>query len=68
MNKTTLHLALIGDYDAQVTAHQAIPLALQQAGAALGLTVRFDWLATDTIKSTEQLQHYDGFWCVPASP
>ena len=38
MNKTTLHLALIGDYDAQVTAHQAIPLALQQAGAALGLT------------------------------
>ncbi|WP_219272787.1 CTP synthase [Pseudomonas sp. Xaverov 83] len=68
MNKTTLHLALIGDYDAQVTAHQAIPLALQQAGATLGLTVRFDWLATDTIKSTEHLQHYDGFWCVPASP
>src|SRR5476651_1202046 len=68
MRKTTLHLALIGDYDAQVTAHQAIPLALQQAGEALGLTVRFDWLATDTIKSTEQLQHYDGFWCVPASP
>jgi len=67
-NTTTVHLALIGDYDVNVTAHQAIPMALQLAGEALGLTIRFDWLATDTITSTEQLQHYDGFWCVPASP
>jgi CTP synthase (UTP-ammonia lyase) len=68
MKKTTLNLGLIGDYDPQVTAHQAIPVALQQAGEALGLTVRFDWLTTDTIKSTEQLQAFDGFWAVPASP
>ncbi|WP_350615349.1 CTP synthase [Pseudomonas sp. HY7a-MNA-CIBAN-0227] len=68
MTKTSVHLALIGDYDPQVTAHQAIPVALQLAGDALGLTVDFDWLATDTINSIEQLQHFDGFWCVPASP
>ncbi|MFC6297436.1 hypothetical protein GNF76_02020 [Pseudomonas sp. CCM 7893] len=68
MKKTTLHLGLIGDYDPQVTAHQAIPVALQQAGEALGLTVHFDWLTTDTLKSTGQLQAFDGFWAVPASP
>ncbi|MFO2462716.1 CTP synthase [Pseudomonas sp. 15FMM2] len=68
MQHVTLHLALIGDYDPQVTAHQAIPLALQLAGATLNLTVRADWLATDTIHSTSALQYFDGFWCVPASP
>lgn len=68
MQHVTLHLALIGDYDPQVTAHQAIPLALQLAGAALNLTVRADWLATDTINNTSALQCFDGFWCVPASP
>ncbi|KAF1030951.1 MAG: CTP synthase [Pseudomonas sp.] len=68
MTKTTVHLALIGDYDAQVTAHRAIPVALEQAGEALGLTVHAHWLATDTIKSTADVQHYDGFWGTPATP
>lgn len=68
MNTRTVHLALIGDYDPQVTAHQAIPQALRLAGEALGLNVHFDWLATDTLTASTSLQHYDGFWCVPASP
>ncbi|CRM79111.1 hypothetical protein GCM10009091_06600 [Pseudomonas brenneri] len=68
MNPTALHLALIGDYDPQVTAHQAIPLALQQASAQLGLTIQVEWLATDTLIDAQALQPFDGFWCVPASP
>lgn len=68
MNPTALHLALIGDYDPQVTAHQAIPLALQQASAQLGLTIHAQWLATDTLLDAQSLQPFDGFWCVPASP
>lgn len=68
MNKSPLRLALIGDYNRQVTAHQAIPLALQQAAETLNLDVRFDWLRTDTLKSTAQLQAFDGFWAVPATP
>lgn len=68
MNPTALHLALIGDYDPQVTAHQAIPLALQQASAQLGLTIQVEWLATDTLTDAQALQPFDGFWCVPASP
>lgn len=68
MTKTSVHLALIGDHDAQIAAHQAIPVALKMAGDALDLNVRFDWLATDTLQSTQALQHYDGFWCTPGSP
>ena len=68
MNASTLHLALIGDYNPDVIAHQAIPVALQQAADALGLTVRTQWLETDTLNTTSALQGFDGFWCVPASP
>ncbi len=66
MNATPLHLALIGDYNPDVTAHQAIPVALQHAADALGLTVHVQWLDTDAMPAT--LHGFDGFWCVPASP
>jgi CTP synthase (UTP-ammonia lyase) len=68
MKASTLHLALIGDYNPDVIAHQAIPVALQQAADALGLTVHLQWLETDTLSATSELQGFDGFWCVPASP
>ena len=67
MKATTLHLALIGDYNPDVTAHQAIPVALQQATDALGLSVQWHWLDTDSITLATELHTFDGFWCVPAS-
>ncbi len=39
-------IGLIGDYDATVPAHQAIPVALQLAAAALQLEVRHAWVPT----------------------
>ncbi|MGB3124437.1 MAG: CTP synthase [Pseudomonas sp.] len=68
MNASTLHLALIGDYNPDVIAHQAIPLALQQAADGLGLSVNVHWLDTDSLTSTTALHTFDGFWCVPSSP
>ncbi|MDC6726112.1 glutamine amidotransferase-related protein, partial [Leclercia adecarboxylata] len=68
MPTPALHLALHGDYNPDVTAHQAIPMALQQAADALGLSVHVQWLATDTLTSTSALSDFDGFWCVPGSP
>ncbi|WDU63399.1 CTP synthase [Pseudomonas poae] len=68
MTATALHLALIGDYNPDVTAHQAIPVAVQQAADTLGLTVHLHWLDTDTLTAVAELQGFDGFWCVPASP
>jgi CTP synthase (UTP-ammonia lyase) len=68
METTLTRIALIGDYDLQVTAHQAIPIALGMAAEALQLDVQFRWLATDQISANTPLQDFDGFWCVPGSP
>lgn len=58
-------IALVGDYNSSVTAHQAIPKAL--ALAANGADVGWEWLATEAALQAD-LEGYAGFWCVPASP
>ncbi|WP_223519474.1 CTP synthase [Pseudomonas sp. GL-B-19] len=68
METSAIRIALIGDFDPQVTAHQAIPVALGMAAEQLNLNVQFHWLATDHINADTPLQDFDGFWCVPASP
>jgi len=60
-----MRIALVGDCDPNVTAHQAIPKALALAGN--GADVHPEWLATEAALHAE-LDLYDGFWCVPASP
>ncbi|HUI82899.1 MAG TPA: hypothetical protein VL240_01680 [Candidatus Binatia bacterium] len=60
-----LRIALIGDYNPNVIAHQAIPGAL--ALAANGANVQPVWLATEAVPDAA-LDSYSGFWCVPASP
>ncbi|MGC5701315.1 CTP synthase [Pseudomonas sp. NFXW11] len=64
----TLRIALIGDQDPQITAHQAIPLALEQAAAELGINLGYQWLATPGLTHEQSLQGFDGIWCVPGSP
>ncbi|WP_166219039.1 CTP synthase C-terminal region-related (seleno)protein [Pseudomonas atagonensis] len=63
-----ISIALIGDYDPQVTAHQAIPVALGRVAEHLGRPLVFKWLGTDQIDANTELTAFDGFWCVPASP
>lgn len=66
--KDTLRIALVGDYNASVTAHQAIPLAIDDAAAVLELIADYDWLASTEINSAEDLVGYDAIWVVPGSP
>lgn len=61
-------IGLVGDFDASVPAHQAIPVALGLAAAALGLEAGFEWVPTEDIRSESRLGGFDGLWCVPASP
>ena len=68
METRPIRIALIGDYDPQVTAHQAIPVALEMAAEHSGLNVQWQWLATDDIHAETPLHRFDGVWCVPASP
>jgi CTP synthase (UTP-ammonia lyase) len=64
------HIALIGDYDPAVTAHQAIPRALELAATLLQVRIDWDWIHTDRLSADAAavLGPYSGFWCVPASP
>jgi len=62
-------IALVGDYNPEVTAHAAIPKALKLASEAVGKSVTFEWLNTKDITNTHtQLKGFQGLWCVPASP
>lgn len=61
-----IEIALIGDHNPEVTAHRAIPLALELTGRQ----VRPTWIHTATIPDPlgDFLAPYHGIWCVPASP
>jgi CTP synthase (UTP-ammonia lyase) len=63
-------IALIGDYDPDVTAHRAIPLAIELASREMQGPPLVTWLSTEPLVSAsdEMLSRYAGFWCVPGSP
>jgi len=63
-----VNIGLIGDYDAGITAHQAIPPALRLAAAQLGVSLRCEWIPTGEIIDAERIRAFDGLWCVPGSP
>lgn len=66
--KSATRIGLIGDYDAAVLAHQAIPRALELAGDALGAPVHYEWVPTEEIRESSRVSGFDRLWCVPASP
>lgn len=61
-------IGLIGDYSADVIAHQAIPRALDLAGEITGVSINYEWVGTDEIANESRINRFDGLWCVPASP
>ena len=62
-------IALIGDHDAAVKAHQGIPGALALA-AEDGDACAWEWVHTSTLRDdpAERLAGFQGVWCVPATP
>jgi len=66
----SLSIALVGDYNASVPAHQAIPLALSLSGT----DARAVWAPTEALDEEGPFRpdgvigQADGVWCVPASP
>lgn len=64
-----LRIALVGDYNPNVIAHQAIPPALRLAGEALGKQVEGVWTHTSSLTDPAlQLEAFDGIWGLPACP
>lgn len=68
MTVTSLTIGLAGDRNDAVVAHRAIPIALQLAGEALQIDVKFSWVPTQEILDESRMADFDGIWCVPASP
>jgi CTP synthase (UTP-ammonia lyase) len=66
---TTPRIALIGDYDAAVKAHQGIPRALALATEG-DRACAWEWVHTSALRDdpAEQLAGFHGVWCVPATP
>lgn len=62
-----ISIALIGEHDESVIAHQAIPLAVGLAADALQIDVMIEWISTESV-SAEKLSQFHAIWCVPASP
>ncbi len=66
---TGYRIALVGDYSPDVTAHVAIPKALDISSNATDHPVKAVWVPTNELSaSADALQGFDGVWCVPASP
>ncbi len=63
-----IRIGLVGDFDASVTAHQAIPRALALVARNAKLQVSAEWIPTSSIQDNAMLEPFDGIWCVPASP
>ena len=67
---STRSIVLVGDYNPEVTAHRAIPEALDLAAEATGLSVTPRWVDTASLSegAAAALADADAVWCVPASP
>ena len=65
-----INIALIGEHNPSVTAHRAIPRALEIFSDALSCEIEHQWIGTSALDRDADitLAEYDGIWCVPASP
>jgi CTP synthase (UTP-ammonia lyase) len=62
-------IALVGDFDPAVTAHQAIPEALRLSAQRLRVEISPEWVHTSEVGAAAgALRGHAAVWCVPASP
>jgi len=63
-------IGLIGDFDPEVVAHRAIPLAVELAASDCAFSISADWMPTEYLRTASEkvLQGFAGFWCVPGGP
>jgi CTP synthase len=62
-------IALVGDHSEKVTAHRAIPKALELACAACEVDVGWTWVATRDLRDAPRdLENFSAVWAVPATP
>ena len=65
-----ISLALVGDYNKNIIAHQAIPRALDIACKSLKVEIAWAWVDTTSINQRDLsfLEKFSAIWAVPGSP
>lgn len=65
-----LKIGLIGDYQPNVVAHQAIPIAVRLASEELSLQSVVQWIPSEKLErdASSQLTGYQALWAAPATP
>jgi CTP synthase (UTP-ammonia lyase) len=69
--KEAVSIGMIGDYDPEYPAHQAVMAALGHAADCLSIKVDVCWLATEPMLESqykEKLEQFAGLWAAPGSP
>jgi CTP synthase (UTP-ammonia lyase) len=62
---SSIRVGLLGEFNGQQKAHQAIPKSL--AAVSEG-GVETTWVSTDSVDKGESLAEFHGLWCVPGMP
>jgi CTP synthase (UTP-ammonia lyase) len=67
---TVSRIALVGDFDAEKTAHRGIQRCFELAEASPPFALKPTWIGTETIGLYPEalFKEFQGFWCVPGSP
>ncbi len=60
-------IGLLGDHNDSVTAHRAIPVALEVAAQNCDCDIDYRWIESDAV-AVRGLDDLSGLWCIPASP
>ena len=62
-----LKIGIIGDFDKKKISHVKTNQCLEEFGAALGVSIDKQWVATNRItgESVRELEVYDGVWAAP---
>ena len=65
-----VRIGIIGDYDPEYAMHQATNVALDASGRGLGISVDYEWVATDSVETggARPLAAFDGLWAAPGGP
>lgn len=64
-----IKIGVIGDYDGR-PSHIATNEAIIHCGSYLGLKLDIQWIATDLLEDSRELNlsNFDALWCAPGSP
>jgi CTP synthase (UTP-ammonia lyase) len=62
--QSEIRVGVVGDFNEQHRAHQAIPKALE----AVANGVEIVWIPTDAANDPRSLAGFDGLWCAPGMP